>query len=159
MSENVFSLPVIYLHFSRCKFSLFLWIDWVRFKTRLAKGPIPELANWTAKSTKSKSLIYKLILWCFTCFFVRQCFVPTIAMYYSNMFGFNILKNMFLERKLKNASVWHTQYFKMGSFEVLKKSLQACPKWIKHECKRKKKKKIPCHTVALGIDLRRSPQE
>ena len=28
---------------------------------------------------------------------------------------------------------------------------------IKHEYKREKKKKIPCHTVALGIDLRRSP--
>ena len=47
VSENVFSLSVIYLHFSHCKFSFFWWIDWVRFKTRLAKGPILELADWT----------------------------------------------------------------------------------------------------------------
>jgi len=59
VSENVFSMSVIYLHFSHCKFSLFLWIYWVRFKTRLAKGPILELAAWTAKSAKSKSLMYE----------------------------------------------------------------------------------------------------
>ena len=59
----------------------------------------------------------------------------------------------------------------MGSFEILKKRLRACHKLylfmvsgaltgvgrIKHEYNREKKKKIPCHTVALGIDLRRSP--
>ena len=60
VSENVYSMSVIYLHFSHWNFSLFLWIYWVRFKTRLAKGPILELAAWTAKSTKSKSLIYVL---------------------------------------------------------------------------------------------------
>ena len=48
---------------------------------------------------------YKLILWCFTCFFVWQCVVPTIAMYYRKSCGLNKLKNMFLERKLKNATV------------------------------------------------------
>ena len=53
-----FSISVIYMHFSHCRFSLFVWIYWVRFKTRLAKGPILELAAWTAKSAKSKSLIY-----------------------------------------------------------------------------------------------------
>ena len=37
----------------------FLSIDWFRFKIWLAKGPIPDLAAWTAKSAKSKSLIYK----------------------------------------------------------------------------------------------------
>ena len=58
VSENVFSMSVIYLHFSYCKFSLFLWIYWIRFKTWLAKGPVLELAAWIAKSTKSKSLIY-----------------------------------------------------------------------------------------------------
>ena len=47
VSENVFSMSVIYLHFSHCKFSFFWWIDWVRFKTRLAKDPILELADWT----------------------------------------------------------------------------------------------------------------
>ena len=44
VSEKVFSLSVIYLHFSHCKFSLFYWIYWVRFKARLAKSPILELA-------------------------------------------------------------------------------------------------------------------
>ena len=58
VSENVFSMSVIYQHFSHCKFSLFWWIHWVRFKTWLAKGPILEMADWTAKPAKSESLIY-----------------------------------------------------------------------------------------------------
>ena len=54
MSEKVFSMSVIYLHFSHCEFILFfcLLIDWVRFKTRLAKGPLLELADWTGFLTK-----------------------------------------------------------------------------------------------------------
>ena len=60
MSENIFSMSVIYLHFSHSKFSLFLWFYWVRFKIWLAKGPILEWAAWTATSTKSKSLMYQL---------------------------------------------------------------------------------------------------
>ena len=47
VSENVFSMSVIYLHFSHCKFKFFLWIDRVRLKTWLAMGQIPELADWT----------------------------------------------------------------------------------------------------------------
>ena len=58
VSENVFSMSFIYLHFSHFKFLLFLWIYWVRFIIQLAKGPILELPAWTAKSAKSKSLIY-----------------------------------------------------------------------------------------------------
>ena len=53
-SENIvqcqkmfFSMSVIYLHLSYCKFSLFLSIDWVRVQTCLAKGPIPDLPDWT----------------------------------------------------------------------------------------------------------------
>ena len=54
----------------------------------------------------------------------------------------------------------------MGSFEV--KMSGSLPQMIfegrkegriKHEYKRVKKKKISSHTVALGIDLTRSPPE
>ena len=38
----------------------FLSIDWVRFTIWPSKGPFPDLAAWTAKSTKSKSLINPL---------------------------------------------------------------------------------------------------
>ena len=57
LSEKFFYVCYISTLFPLQVFT-FLWIDWVRFKTRLAKGPILELADWTAKSTKSKSLIY-----------------------------------------------------------------------------------------------------
>ena len=63
-------------------------------------------------------------------FFVWQYFVPTIAMYYSTNLGLNKLKYMFLEKKSKNATVWHTQYFKMGSFEVQKKVWELAPNVI-----------------------------
>ena len=124
---------------------------------------------------------YMLILCCFTCFSVLQCFVPTIAMYYRKSFGLNKMKNMFLERKSKNATVWHTQHFKMGSvlggrdkwpkskYQNFKSTQWFSYKiWtknsekpifylhrIRHEYKREKKKN-QSHTVALGIDLRRS---
>ena len=52
VSENVFYMSVIYLHFSYCKFSFFRWFDWVRFKTRLPKGPFLELVYLTGFLTK-----------------------------------------------------------------------------------------------------------
>ena len=66
LSENIVQYQKTFFFFYLCYIStLFplqvftsLWIYWVRFKTRLAKGPILELAGWTAKSTKSKSLIW-----------------------------------------------------------------------------------------------------
>ena len=63
VSENLFSLPVIYLHFSDWKFSLFLWIKWFKFKTRLEKGPISELADWTGFLTKFYEFDVGLFNW------------------------------------------------------------------------------------------------
>ena len=57
--QKTFFLFLVYIYtFTIASFHFCLWIKWFRFKTRLAKGPILELAAWTAKSAKSKSLIY-----------------------------------------------------------------------------------------------------
>ena len=55
--------------------------------------------NWKMRRCDILMTSYKLILWGFTCFFVWQCFVPTIAIDYRTIFGLNKLKNMFLERE------------------------------------------------------------
>ena len=55
VSENVCSMSALYLHFFHCKFQLFSFflINLSSYvKNLFAKGPIPDLANWTGFLTK-----------------------------------------------------------------------------------------------------------
>ena len=119
-------------------------------------------------SGKSDGVTYWWQVISFSCFFVWQCIVPIIAMYYSKSFGLKKLKSMFLEEKnWKCDGVTYT-IFQNGLIWNFKNSLGDCHKWflimvsgaltgvgrIKHEYKREKEEKIPCYTVALGIYLR-----
>ena len=61
VSENLFFLCLLCIYTS-----LLLWIDWVMFKTRLAKGPIPELADWTGF----------LRDWFRSLYFALPCWIP-----------------------------------------------------------------------------------
>ena len=110
VSENVFSMSVIYLHFFHCKFSLFLWIYWVRFKTWLAKGPILELAAWTAKSAKSESLIYGNF----------RSFLWTQIQIWGHFFPLLFPKD---SKNLKNLDIWLQE---VGSKRHLNGTSQKC---------------------------------
>ena len=114
---------------------------------------------------------YWSALWYFTRLFVWQCVVTTKAMYLRKHVALNQVRNMSLEKYSKNATMWHLQYLKIVSFEVLK--VWELDKndiwswlvvWFRDrndyaQIQKGKKYVFACHTVALGIDSWRSAQK